>query len=212
MGEIADGVNALISLGRGDVTGAALSATSMLPIVGDAIGKGGKIARAAIKHGDEVLEAAGKQVDEVLETLPLRRLDVEASSMQKVGDTSNPVFRVSRKKHPNHARMLENAQKEGHSLKNLTRGSGTRAAQKNRYESQKVMRKLRGGPPKGYDYDEFPYASTKQGGGGAHVELVPSVENQSVGRDLGQFYKQNNLHEDDLFDVEIIDLEGGIDE
>ena len=31
----------------------------MLPIVGDAIGKGGKIARAAIKHGNEVLEVAG---------------------------------------------------------------------------------------------------------------------------------------------------------
>ena len=79
----------------------------MLPIVGDAIGKGGKIARAAIKHGDEVLEAAGKQVDEVLESLLLRTQDVEASSSQQVGDTSNPVFRVSRKKHPNHARMLE---------------------------------------------------------------------------------------------------------
>ena len=60
MGEIADGVNALISLGRGDVAGATLSAASMLPIVGDAIGKGGKIARAAIKHGDEVLEAGTK--------------------------------------------------------------------------------------------------------------------------------------------------------
>ncbi len=55
VGEIADGVNALISLGRGDVAGATLSAASMLPIVG---GKGGKIARAAIKHGDEVLEVA----------------------------------------------------------------------------------------------------------------------------------------------------------
>ena len=63
---------------------------------------------------------AGKQATEVLETLPLRRLDAGDSSMQKVGDTSNPVFRVSRKKHPNHARMLENAQKKGHSLKNLT--------------------------------------------------------------------------------------------
>ena len=64
----------------------------MLPIVGDAIGKGGKIARAAIKHGDEVLEVAGKQVDEVLETLPLRRLDVEASSMQKVGDKTSGLY------------------------------------------------------------------------------------------------------------------------
>ena len=40
----------------------------MLPIVGDAIGKGGKIARAAIKHGDEVLEVAGKSVDDIVST------------------------------------------------------------------------------------------------------------------------------------------------
>ena len=31
----------------------------MIPIVGDAIGKGGKIVRVAAKHGDEVLEVAG---------------------------------------------------------------------------------------------------------------------------------------------------------
>lgn len=101
--------------------------------------------------------------------------------------------------------MLENAQNEGHSLTNLTRGSGTRAAKKNRYESQKAIRKQQGGPPKGFDYDEFPYASTKQGGAGAHVEPVPSAENQAVGRDLGQFYRKYNIHEDDLFDVEIIE-------
>ena len=59
VGEIADGVNALISLGRGDVAGATLSAMSMVPVWGDAVGKGGKIARAAIKHGDEVVEVAG---------------------------------------------------------------------------------------------------------------------------------------------------------
>ena len=45
VGEIADGVNALISLGRGDVAGATLSAMSMVPVWGDAVGKGGKIAR-----------------------------------------------------------------------------------------------------------------------------------------------------------------------
>lgn len=53
-GEIADGINALISLGRGDFAGAALSAASMVPVVGDAIGKGGKVLRAAAKHGDGV--------------------------------------------------------------------------------------------------------------------------------------------------------------
>ena len=40
------------------------------------------------------------------------------------------------------------------------------------------------------NYDEYPYAPTKQGGKGAHVESVLSEENQAVGRDLGQFYKK----------------------
>ena len=37
---------------------------SMVPIVGDVVGKGGKIARAVIKHGDEVLEAGTKLLDD----------------------------------------------------------------------------------------------------------------------------------------------------
>lgn len=64
VGEIADGVNALISLGRGDVAGATLSAMSMVPVVGDAVGKGGKILRAGFEHGDEVLEAGTKLLDD----------------------------------------------------------------------------------------------------------------------------------------------------
>ena len=48
-GEFADGLNGIISLGRGDVTGAGLSFISMVPGIGDVIGKGGKIARAAMK-------------------------------------------------------------------------------------------------------------------------------------------------------------------
>ena len=121
------------------------------------------------------------------------------------GSDTNPTFEVSRKQYPNHVKMLENAQQKGHSLTNLTRGSGTRAARKNRYEAQKTIRKQQGGPPKGYDYDEFPYASTKQGGAGSHVEPVSSTENQAVGRDLGLFYRKYNIKEDDLFNVEIID-------
>ena len=119
--------------------------------------------------------------------------------------SSVPEFEVSRSEYPNHAKMLENAQSEGHSLEGLERGEGTRAARKNRYESQKEIRKKQGGPPKGYDYDEFPYASTKQGGKGAHVEPVPSVENQAVGRDLGQFYRKYNIKCGDKFNIKIVD-------
>jgi hypothetical protein len=42
VGEIADGGNAIIYLIRGDMQNAALSGISMIPGIGDAIGKGGK--------------------------------------------------------------------------------------------------------------------------------------------------------------------------
>ena len=117
---------------------------------------------------------------------------------------SIPTFEVSREKYPNHAQMLDNAQKNGHSLEALERNSGTRAAKKNRYNAQKNARKMHGAPPKGYDYDEFPYASTKQGGLGAHVELVPSSENQDVGRALGIFYRKHHIQDGDIFNVRIV--------
>ena len=61
IGDIADGVNAVLYLCEGDYSNAALSATSMVPVVGDAIGKGGKLARYAIKNGDNIV-AAGRQI------------------------------------------------------------------------------------------------------------------------------------------------------
>lgn len=42
------------------------------------------------------------------------------------------------------------------------------------------------------NYDEYPYASTKQGGKGAHVESVLSEENQAVGRDFEEIYSVCN--------------------
>ena len=48
-GEVADGVNALISVARDDWLGALLSSISLIPVVGDAIGKGGKLARYIVK-------------------------------------------------------------------------------------------------------------------------------------------------------------------
>ena len=123
----------------------------------------------------------------------------------KSGKGSTPTFEVSRQQYPNHAKMLENAKNEGHSFNGLERNSGTREERKNRYESQKAIRKAQGGPPSGFDYDEFPYASTRQGGSGAHVEPVPSAENQAVGRDLGQFYLKNGIKEGDVFNIRIVE-------
>jgi hypothetical protein len=57
LGEVADGLNGLISLGRGDAIGAGLSFVSMIPIFGDIVGKGGKITRYAVKYSDEAVAA-----------------------------------------------------------------------------------------------------------------------------------------------------------
>ena len=57
-GEPLDAINGVISLARGDNLGAALSFASMFPIVGDLIGKGGKIARFLASKTDDVMAAA----------------------------------------------------------------------------------------------------------------------------------------------------------
>ena len=93
---------------------------------------------------------------------------------------------------------------DGHSLTKVKRGKGTKAAKKNRYESQKDIRKQKGGPKKGHDYDEYPYALPEQGGKGARIEEVPSGENQAAGRKLGEFYRKDNIKHGDEFDIEII--------
>jgi len=63
IGEALDAVNAVISLGRGNPLEAVLSAISMIPAAGDAVGKGGKIilkvfepAMALIKRGDDIAD------------------------------------------------------------------------------------------------------------------------------------------------------------
>jgi hypothetical protein len=50
-GDILDAINGLISLARGDLAGAGLSALALIPLVGSPL-------KATLKHGDEVLESA----------------------------------------------------------------------------------------------------------------------------------------------------------
>lgn len=52
VGEGADGINAIIHLFKGDFKGAFLCAVSMVPVVGDALGKGGKV----LKYANETAE------------------------------------------------------------------------------------------------------------------------------------------------------------
>jgi len=57
IGEPLDGINAVVSLLRGDLFGAGASAISIIPIAGDAIGKSMKVGRYGLKHADKLDEA-----------------------------------------------------------------------------------------------------------------------------------------------------------
>jgi hypothetical protein len=78
-GEVADLINAIISLVRGNPLEAALSLISIIPVAGDAVGKGGKVvvkilgpampAIKAVAGGEDIVKALGKLGPDVLESL-----------------------------------------------------------------------------------------------------------------------------------------------
>ena len=65
IGEAADGVNALISIARGNPLEAALSLVSMIPVAGDAVGKGGKAALKMLDPAIDIIKNAGPIADVV---------------------------------------------------------------------------------------------------------------------------------------------------
>ena len=54
------------------------------------------------------------------------------------------------------------------------------------------------------DLDEYPYASTREGGATAHIQPLDSRDNQMQGNDLGRFYSSEGLRMGDDFYVRIV--------
>ncbi len=63
VGEAADGLNALLSLGRGNPLEAALSGISMIPAAGDAVGKTGKVVLKVLDPVMDMIKAGDKAAD-----------------------------------------------------------------------------------------------------------------------------------------------------
>jgi len=63
IGEAADGVNAALSLARGNPLEAALSLVSMIPVAGDAVGKGGKLVLKLLDPAMDLIKAGAKSAD-----------------------------------------------------------------------------------------------------------------------------------------------------
>jgi hypothetical protein len=105
-------------------------------------------------------------------------------------DGALPIFKLSLSdpEVAKSAEVIKKALEEG-KPDVLTRGEGREAAAKKRYESQKKKRSEDGPPKDGNNYDEYPFASTKEGGAGAHISEIPAGPNQEAGRRLGRFYE-----------------------
>jgi RHS repeat-associated protein len=67
---------------------------------------------------------------------------------------------------------------------------------------QRRREALKNTPPKpGSDRDEYPYASTKEGGKGADVNYVPTSENRKHGGFIGALVVANNMQTGDQFQM-----------
>lgn len=84
--------------------------------------------------------------------------------------------------------------------KQLTRQTGRSKIRRNRRAALKG--KVKAGP--GMSLDEFPFASTKQGGKGAAVAAIPTSEQNAQGGKLSSFYQKNNIKDGDSFIVEVV--------
>jgi len=105
-GEIADGANALISLGRGDYKGAALSGAAMIPFAGwgatgaKLAGKFGDVGGLVIGKMDDLGKSTGWRVgDHTLHLPPLPpgpgRWEQNARELQHAIDQGRPIRDVS---------------------------------------------------------------------------------------------------------------------
>lgn len=109
-----------------------------------------------------------------------------------------PVFPVSRSVTPNIADNIQAA--TGGAPTVLNRETDPRQIARNRRAA------LRGQPrpPPGFSLDEFPFASTLQGGAGARVAPVPVGEQAIQGGSLSSFFQANKIGQGGPFIVIVV--------
>ena len=83
LGDAVDGANGIIYLLEGDKGNAVLSGISVIPIIGDGIGKGIKWGREGVEVGEKLLIKNADKADEIRDGL---KLDLQLFGIKGVGD------------------------------------------------------------------------------------------------------------------------------
>ena len=93
---------------------------------------------------------------------------------------------------------MYNANHNNNKPSQLTRTTDESRKKQNRKDSCGNMK-----PGNGMSCDEYPFASTYEGGTGAVIAAVPIKENSSQGGQLSAFYRRNSIQDGDCFEVQI---------
>jgi hypothetical protein len=111
-------------------------------------------------------------------------------------DSEVPTVVFSRAKAPEIGKNFDEAVNDGHPT-TLNRVTSKIARRANRRDA------LAGHTPApaGQSLDEYPFASSSQGGAGARVAPVPAAEQNYQGGVLGSFYQNNGILDGDPFNV-----------
>ena len=112
-----------------------------------------------------------------------------------------PTLQFSKSETPNITNNIEKAINDGAS-NILTRETSKSQIRANRRAALKNMEGIRN---PGQSLDEYPFASSKEGGKGARVQAVPIQEQNIQGGKMSQFYQKNDLNNGDKYKVEIKD-------
>lgn len=117
------------------------------------------------------------------------------------GTKAVPVVEFSRSRAPGIAQNIEEALAAG-KPERLTRVD-REIADKNRTKALNGVQR----PPRGskLSLDEYPFASSLEGGLGAFVKVVPEAEQHYQGGVLGSFFRAAGIKPGDIFEVRIVD-------
>lgn len=111
-----------------------------------------------------------------------------------------PVLEFDSADFPEKTANMKKGMPKGQDSLQLTRQTSKSAIRKNRRAALKGATK----GPSGTSLDEFPFASTKQGGAGASVAPIPTAEQCAQGGKMSAFYQKHKIQDGDSFIVKVI--------
>lgn len=165
-------------------------------MLGNIVGLGNPLGEAQIVLKElQSLQSASPAVLSEAQNVGIGLLNLGDDIVDTVSHVDDlPVLKIDADKMPNIANNIESAQTSGGKPSVLTRTTNKTKIETNRNLACKGF--CGEGSP-----DEYPFASTYEGGRGAQIQGVPIQEQRIQGGVLGRFYQNYDIRDGDRFRV-----------